>query len=78
MCAPIKVFVINLAKDVAKYQRMEAICRAMGFDFEIFPAVNGNKLSQIEIDKGYSEEDSIKKMGRPLARAEIGCAFSHI
>jgi glycosyl transferase family 25 len=57
---------------------MEAICRAMGFDFEIFPAVNGNKLSQIEIDKGYSEEDSIKKMGRPLARAEIGCAFSHI
>lgn len=66
------VFIINLEEDVAKKERIEKECKLHGLHFDIIRAVNGKKLTDVELnetvkcfDKGY------------LTKGEIGCALSH-
>lgn len=40
-------------------------------------AVNGERIGAPELAALYSEREALRAYGRPMARAEIGCALSH-
>lgn len=71
------IFVVNMKKSIDRKQYIQKISKDIGLKFEFIEAVDGNRLSQHEIDIIYSSELSIKAIGRPLAKPEIGCALSH-
>ncbi len=72
-----KIFIINLKKDHQKRQHMQALCDKYSLEVEFIEAVDGSQLSEEEISRVYSEQQSISSIGRGLSRGEIGCALSH-
>lgn len=67
-----KVFVINLEKDVARKEHVLKQCQSIGFEAEVFNAIDGRLLSPQEIsDKTHPE------LSAGLTESEIGCALSH-
>jgi len=72
------VRIINLETSVERRLHMQEQMAAMGLDYRIFPAVNGDLLTQDEIDETYSADAALSRRGRHLSKREIGCAFSHI
>lgn len=74
----IKIFVINLKKDVQKRKNMEKIFQGLNLEFEFIDAVYGKDLSSEELDLVYDENLAIKYNERPMSKAEIGCMLSHL
>ncbi len=72
-----KTYVINLARAVERRVYMEQQLQRLGIDYEIFPAVDGQELSEEDLQQ-YSSKDSKKLNGRELSKNEIGCALSHL
>lgn len=73
-----KIFLINLERRPERLKKMSNILRLLGVDFTRFNAVDGQKLTEIEISQikflpGY--EDPYHR--RPMKRGEIGCFLSH-
>lgn len=67
-----KIFVINLKKDVEKREKVEAQLQALNLDYEIIEAVYGKDLSDEELEilvKDYKNSY--------LTKGEIGCVLSH-
>lgn len=72
----IHIFVINLKKDTAKKAQISRLLTKLNLDFEIFPAIEGKKLTSAEIDSVYFWDKSL--FNRQLTNGEIGCAMSHL
>lgn len=73
-----KVFVVNLEKNIARMDFMhEQLCR-LKVDYERIPAVYGKSLSAQDRSIMFSAFKSFLAMGVRLTDGEIGCALSHI
>lgn len=71
------VWVINLERSKDRRSLMEARLNPLRLNYEIIPAVDGEKLSDQDLLK-YSENLTKKNIGRGLVPGEIGAALSHI
>lgn len=69
------VRIINLETSTERRLHMQEQMAAVGLDYRIVPAVNGDLLSQDEI---YNTDVAYLRRGTHLSLGEIGCAFSHI
>lgn len=72
-----KVFLINLDKDIEKLAAADRQLKALGVKYERVPAVYGKDLSD---DEKKNTVDYFRwwcAVGRSVADAEIGCALSH-
>ena len=72
------VRIINLETSTERRLHMQEQMATTGLDYRIVPAVNGDLLSQDEVDEIYSENAILLRRGGHLTPGEIGCAFSHI
>lgn len=75
-----EIFVINLARRPNRLRKMTEILKLLGINYKIFPAIDGNTLTDEELKKrgikflpGYL--DPYYK--RPIKTGEIGCFLSH-
>lgn len=81
-----KIFVINLERSIERRQRVEKSLQALNLDYEIFPAVDGGKLTDEDWAQVKTEDEMILELvgGRKvkvmdkLSNGEIGCALSHL
>lgn len=73
-----KVFVINLDKNVERMSSMKAQLDRFGLVYERFPAIYGKQLSKEDRKSKFSAIRSFFAMGRRLTDGEIGCALSHL
>jgi len=76
--ADIPIFIINLKQDSKKKKQMQIQLDNLDLKAEFFEAVNGNSLTQEEIDRVYQKNVAIREFKRELSRGEIGCALSHL
>jgi len=72
-----KVFVINLESSIDRRHRMESLLKHTSLDWEIFPAFDGRKMTDLERDSLYDGSKALKNVGRQMSNGEIGCAISH-
>ncbi|WP_252178062.1 glycosyltransferase family 25 protein [Endozoicomonas sp. 4G] len=70
------VFVICMEREVDRRIEVAEHLTLKGVNFEFSNAVDGHELSNDQKNL-YSESQSIKHGGRPLALGEIGCYLSH-
>lgn len=68
-----KIFVINLERDVNKKERIINECDRLNLDFEIFNAVDGGALSE-----SFLKETVLDYGSNFLTNGEIGCSLSHL
>ena len=73
---PIRV--INLETSTERRLHMQEQMAATGLDYRIVPAVNGNLLSQDEIQEICRVNAVLLRPRSHLSPGEIGCALSHI
>ena len=74
----LKVYVINLKKDIIKKKHMQQLCYEYNLNAEFIKAVYGKELSKDEVYKMYDSAKSQKLLKRELTLAEIGCELSHL
>lgn len=67
-----KIFVINLKKDVEKRQKIEAQLQALALEYEIIEAVYGKDLQDDELETLVKDYKNCY-----LTKGEIGCVLSH-
>lgn len=72
-----KIFVINLDKDVHKMESINAQLKRLHLDYERVPGVYGKSLSSDEFHNVFNAFRWWCAIGRPIAHAEVGCALSH-
>ena len=72
MFVPVRV--INLERHRERRRNTEKQLNLMGVSYEVTSAVDGDSLTQTQVDEVYNEAATIK----PLTRGEIGLAMSHI
>lgn len=78
MIEKLKIFVINLEKDIKRKEHMENLLNKYNLKYEIVKAVDGNKLTEQELNSlRIDKEGSLKILKRPLKKSEIGCLLSH-
>ena len=69
-----KIYVINLNKDIEKRKEIISIFVKLHItNYEIFDAINGNKLEDFEINSNWYDPWSHLH----LTKGEVGCALSH-
>lgn len=68
-----KVFVINLEREIDKKNRIIIECEKLNLNFDIYNAIDGNKLS-----KDFLSENVLDYGNNFLTNGEIGCSLSHI
>lgn len=74
-----KAFLINLPKHESRRDFvLSQIERCPSIDIEIIEAIDGYALSDHECDRINDRETTIRNINRPLSKAELGCALSHI
>lgn len=76
----VKTYIINMKSAVSRREYMLDICSKYKnfLDIEFFEAINGHNLEDDVIYEKYNPQKSIKFIGRPLKKGEIGCILSHI
>ncbi len=72
------IFVINVKSHVERRQYITQELQKLALPYRMIEAVDGQLLSDDEIQKVYSEKETIKYTKRPLSNGEIACALSHI
>ena len=70
------IFIVNLERSQDRREKITSRLKEIGASFELFPAVDGAKLSEDELAI-YDEKLVFEKIARPLSRSEIGCYLSH-
>lgn len=73
-----KVFVVNLDRHPDRLASINKQLGDLGLPYQRISAVDGNKLTQLELDTVYDPVLCKRLLGRELARGEIGCAMSHL
>lgn len=73
-----KVYVVNLPKDISRREHMERQLRQAGIsDYEIVPGVVASEMSPEELKAGFDFDRAAKnRLGCPTM-PEIGCAIAH-
>lgn len=69
-----KIFVINLARNPERLQRMESLLGAQGLEFERLDAVDGKKLTDEDVAR-WSQKKPDGSLC--LSPSEVGCMLSH-
>jgi glycosyl transferase family 25 len=70
------IWVLNLKSDTQRLDFMSKQLKALGLDFTVVEALDGDRLSESDW-KLYSKDRARKFSGRELVRGEVGCALSH-
>ncbi|MDR0534523.1 MAG: glycosyltransferase family 25 protein [Verrucomicrobiales bacterium] len=70
-------FVINLESAAGRREEMSRQLRGLGISFEIFPAVDGRKMTEQELRTHYDAGKAAREREK-MTGAEIGCALSHL
>lgn len=73
-----KVFVINLEKNVARMRHMDEQLKDLHIGYERVEAVYGAGLSDIERNRSFNSLRSYLCEGYRLSAGEVGCALSHL
>jgi len=74
---PIQIFVISLPEATQRRQHIMSELDKSGLTYQMFDAVNGKKLSEMEIQETCDAE-ALRKHPTWLTRGAIGCALSHL
>lgn len=69
-----KIYIINMKRSPDRREKMTRQMERLGLDYEFFTAVDGNAMTQEEVDKYI---DHNREYFRELKRGEIGCFLSH-
>ncbi len=77
MIIDIPIYIINLKHDVERKLHMQKLLEKYSLRYEFIEAVNGQLMSELEIQKIYSKNNTLNTIRRILARSEIGVALSH-
>lgn len=72
-----KVFVINLKKDIERNSYMKRQLKNFNIPFSFFEWIDARNLSKKDIKNNYNQEKSMKLLGRNLRIWEIWCWMSH-
>src|ERR1700722_7549035 len=73
----IPIFVINLARDVERWETIKNSLTKAGLPHTRYPAVDGPR--KISLIRSIIRRDFInQKIGRPLTTGEVCCTLSHI
>ena len=72
-----KIYLINLDKDIERLQSVDCQCRRLGITYERISAVNGRMMSEKDRHKAVNAFRWWCSQGRPIRIGEIGCAKSH-
>lgn len=72
-----KVYLINLDKDIERLAAADAQLKRLGVDYERVSAVYAKELPQEELDGAVNKFRWWCAMGREARVGEIGCAMSH-
>ena len=73
-----KIFAINLPKDVARRASLDKQGNGLGLSIEWVVGVYGRELAPDELRAAYRSRLARQRLGREMTPAEIGCALSHI
>ena len=73
-----KIYVVNLDKNLERMTSIESQLRSFGLQFERFPAVYGKTLSAEERRNCYRPFRALCNLGVVMTDGEIGCALSHV
>lgn len=73
-----KIFAINLDKDVKRRLSLQAQCDRLGLVVEWVRGIYGKQLSRGELQRDYRPHKARRLLGREMTYAEIGCALSHL
>ena len=73
-----KIFVLNLDKNVDRMDFMRRQLDAAGLEFERFSGIYGIKLTPPEVRRAVSRVRSRLAMGFKLKLSHIGCTLSHV
>lgn len=75
---PIKTYVINLAKSIARKEYMQELLKTYQYINPFFiEAVDGRVFSPEEREAVFDDEISYKRYGRIINGGEVGCTLSH-
>lgn len=72
----LKIFVINLARDIQRREYMENHLKELGLYAEFVQAVDGRDLCAAD-RKAYNRSKALRVYGGDMIDAEIGCYLSH-
>lgn len=72
------VFVINMADNTTRMDRVASELAQLGIDFTRFEGVDGRALSQEKIAQVYDPVANLRRSRHPMVKPEIGCYLSHI
>ncbi|MBR0697930.1 glycosyltransferase family 25 protein [Bradyrhizobium lablabi] len=75
--ATIPAFVINLDRDVERWQDISSALTRLGIPFDRIPAIDARKRMTL-IRRVIRREFHFAPAGRPMKAGEIGCYLSHI
>ncbi len=73
----IPITIISL-KNTWRKKLIVKACEKLKLDYVFFDAIDGEALSEDEINKVYNEKNTLSYKKMPLTRGEIGCALSHL
>lgn len=73
-----KIYCINLPRDVERRAKMEGELKKLSIPAEFIEGVDGRKLAGEELKKVYAKWRTRFRHGKSLSRGEIGCALSHV
>lgn len=73
-----KVYCINLPRDVERRAKMEGELKKLSIPVEFIKGVDGRRLTNEELKKVYAKWRTRFRHGKDLSRGEIGCALSHV
>ena len=73
-----KIFVINLEKDIERRNSIQSQLDKLNVSFEFVSGIYGKDLTDSELSMSYDNFKSKRTQSRSLTRSEIGCALSHI
>ncbi|CAD7286476.1 glycosyltransferase family 25 protein [Campylobacter suis] len=68
-----KIFVINLKKDIEKKEKFIKTFEPIGLDYEFIEGIYGRGLSEDELRKSVYDYDNCF-----ITKGEVGCALSHL
>lgn len=72
------IYLVNLKRRPERLAKMQAVFRFMGIEFELFEAVDGERLPMSELAKlKFIPEYQDPFYKRPMKKGEIGCFLSH-
>lgn len=72
-----KVYLINLERNVDRLQSASRQLGAQGIDFERFSAVDGSALTNADRKRVMARFHARMARHNPLTKGELGCALSH-